>query len=86
MDFVMKEHAKRRARQRKVTEEQIREVLAAPSSWRYDPNQGSVRLEGPTSQGTLKVWVAAPWPPVGKVIVVRSVAWKGCDDGDIAVD
>lgn len=69
-------HARQRMAQRAVTEAQIDQVLLNPDTAENDPDQGSVRLERRLPQGTLKVWVVAPWPPMGK-IVVKSVAWKG---------
>lgn len=69
-------HARQRMRQRGVAIADVEDVLRKPDSARYDPNEGSYRLERALSGGTLKVWVVAPWPPMG-TIVVKSTAWRG---------
>jgi hypothetical protein len=46
MRIEFRQHAKDRLRQRGITERQVREVLDAPASAAYDPDQVSVRLKG----------------------------------------
>ena len=68
-------HMLRRMAERSITREQVEEVLSSPERCVDDPNEGSVRLERRLPQGTLKVWVVAPWPS-GSTVVLKSVAWK----------
>jgi uncharacterized protein YuzE len=81
MRIEFRQHARDRLRQRGITERQVREVLEAPLSATYDPNQVSVRLEGLVANRILRVWVRAPWPPASD-----AVAGGGRHDSDIDVD
>ncbi|WP_460743779.1 DUF4258 domain-containing protein [Mariniluteicoccus endophyticus] len=69
-------HVRQRMRQRGVDVSEVEDVLAAPEHTTHDPTEDSYRLERKLPRGTLKVWVVAPWPPKG-IIVVKSVAWRG---------
>ena len=83
MRIEFRQHARDRLRQRGITERQIREVLEAPASAAYDPDQVSVRLEGLVGNRILRVWVRAPWPPASDTVTVKSAAWRGRHDSDI---
>jgi hypothetical protein len=83
MRIEFRQHARDRLRQRGITERQVREVLEAPLSATYDPNQVSVRLEGLVANRITRVWVRAPWPPASDTVTVKSAAWKGRHDSDI---
>jgi hypothetical protein len=83
MRIEFRQHAKDRLRQRGITERQVREVLDAPASAAYDPDQVSVRLEGLVGNRILRVWVRAPWPPASDTVTVKSAAWRGRHDSDI---
>jgi hypothetical protein len=83
MRIEFRQHARDRLRQRGITERQVREVLEAPASAAYDPDQVSVRLEGLVGNRILRVWVRAPWPPASDTVTVKSAAWRGRHDSDI---
>jgi hypothetical protein len=83
MRIEFRQQAKDRLRQRGITERQVREVLDAPASAAYDPDQVSVRLEGLVGNRILRVWVRAPWPPASDTVTVKSAAWRGRHDSDI---
>lgn len=69
-------HARHRMAQRKISEDEVDQVLLAPDRAEPDPDEQSVRLEKQLPNGVLKVWVVAPWPPPGGRIIVKSAAWK----------
>lgn len=68
-------HARERMAQRGVTERQLMRVIARPERQKFDRSEDSVRLERTFPEGTLRVWVVAPWPAQGE-IVVKSTAWQ----------
>jgi len=68
-------HVRQRMTQRGIDVTELEDVLASPDRFTHDPRQNSYRLERDLPQGTLKVWVVAPWPPVGTV-VIKSTARK----------
>ncbi|WP_395639723.1 KH domain-containing protein [Pseudolysinimonas sp.] len=75
-------HAVERMAQRRVSEAQVREVLAHPDravATTYESPDGgerdSVRLERGFRRRLLKVWVPADWRANG-IVAVKSVAWQ----------
>jgi hypothetical protein len=68
-------HARERMVQRHVDLADLERVVRAPHRVVHDAEEGSVRLERDVGDDLLKVWVVAPWPPPGEV-VVKSTAWQ----------
>jgi hypothetical protein len=80
IDVILNKHVRDRMRDRRVSIEEIRYVLEG-HSFSAPGQNGSLQLERSFETGrTLKVWIVGSLPVQGRVII-KSVAWKGEDDG-----
>lgn len=76
-------HARERMALRGVSIADVEGAVRAPDRAEDVAEEGSVRLERDVGDDVLKVWVVAPWPPAGDV-VVKSTAWQRVAVGRIA--